>query len=285
MSNDDTLDLDQAVDQASSTLKIDQDEVDESVDESPQVQEESKEVEEAEDKSASPDGEEESDESKEESTDEETFLDKVPTYNELPEEMKAIYKNWQKQYTTKREAERAEIKALKAELEETKKSQAQEPKTATQQLNQQEQRDTRGMTQEQLDKYLDQREEQRYLKSQETQFFKLDSRLNSESPDFDPYLYGGITEQVIRERDAFDKENGTFIGFDFVGRSKELIKQYDQKLKQKGQEAIKEKTQKSQAFMDKSRKENIKAKSLTGKTNKPLDLDEAVDKAFSNLSS
>jgi hypothetical protein len=68
-----------------------------------------------------------------------------------------------------------------------------------------------------------------------------------------------------------------------VGRAKELINNYDKKLKQASSDAIKERAEKGKQMFNQHQKENPKAKSLEGKTQKKLDLDDAVDLAFSKM--
>lgn len=217
----------------------------------------------------------------EEVTEEEAFTEKKLSYSELPEELKPIYKDWQKQYTQKRQAEKAHI----AELEAKVKQLEQQPKADSQPLSPQQQKAVQGLTPEQLEEYLDIREQNRYIENQERDFKALDDRLIEDNPDYDPWLYNGIVGELTRQRDAYEAKHKTILGFDFVGEAKKLISKYDQKLKQQGGELIKQRTEQSKQIMEKSKKENPKAKSLEGRTVKSLDLDDAVDEAFAKVSS
>ena len=266
-------DLDAALDAAVSTLPED---------ESPQsTVKETEAPNETEAESASDDGQKETETAKEPEGEEESFTEKKLSFNELPDDLKPIYRDWQKQYTQKRQAEKAHI----AELEAKVKQLEQQPKADSQPLSPQQQKAVQGLTPEQLEEYLDIRDQNRYIENQERDFKTLDDRLIEDSPEYDPWLYNGIIGELSRQRDAYEAKNKTIIGFDFIGEAKKLISKYDQKIKQQGGEFIKQKTEQSKAIMEKSKKENPKAKSLDGRTIKALDLDEAVDSAFARLNS
>lgn len=261
-------DLDAALDAATSTL---------TEDESPQVEVTETEAPNEPDESASDDGQKEKETAPTEG-EEESFTEKKLSYNELPDELKPIYKDWQRSYTQKRQAEKAYIAELEAKVKE------QQPQ-ADSKPTRQEQQMVQGMTPQQLEEYLDIREQNRYIENQERDFKALDDRLVEDSPEYDPWLHNGIMGELTKQRGAYETKNKSIIGFDFVGKAKELISKYDQKLKQQGGELIKLKTEQSKAQMEKSKKENPKAKSLEGRTIKSLDLDDAADAAFAKISS
>lgn len=275
MSPDNTPSLDEAFEQASSSLKVEDQEETTETQESEKVSE--KETSE-ESEATQPDGEEEkAEETKEETDKEETFTEKRLSYNELPEELKPIYKDWQKQYTLKRQAEKAYIAELEGKLAEKAKSelQTQEKQESVPQ----------GLTPKQLDEYLDVREQNKYLETQERQFIALDDRLNEDSPEHDLWLYNGVIGELNKLRNTYEAKNKTVIGFDFIGEAKKLIENYDEKLQKKGGEVIAKKTAQVKQVLERSKKENPRAKSLEGKTEKPMDIDNAIDAAFSKITS
>lgn len=284
----DDITIEEALEEASSTLQSENEEAEET--ETSQPDQDSEEESEETDESAQPDGEEESEESETKEEAEESFLDKVPTLDELPPEMQAVYKNWQKQYTVRRQKDRevvsekeARIQQLEEQLDQIKS----QPSKAGFQPNRTKQEDnpeTRGMTQEQLDRYLDVREQNRYLETQESQFNNLDSRFNRDDPNYDPILYNGIAGELANLRDEYESKNGTIIGFDFIGKAKDMLKSYDSKLKKQGGELVKKEVEQKRKKIAISKKENPNAKNLSGKTDKPMDLDTALDSAFKSMS-
>jgi len=264
-------DLDAALDAAVSTLPED---------ESPQsTVKETEAPNETEAESASDDGQKETETAKEPEGEEESFTEKKLSFNELPDDLKPIYRDWQKQYTQKRQEEKAYIKQLEEKIKQSEQRVQPDSKKAPQVPN------IQGLNPQQLEEYLDIRDQNRYIENQERDFKTLDDRLIEDSPEYDPWLYNGIIGELSRQRDAYEAKNKTIIGFDFIGEAKKLISKYDQKIKQQGGEFIKQKTEQSKAIMEKSKKENPKAKSLDGRTIKALDLDEAVDSAFARLNS
>jgi hypothetical protein len=273
MSNDNSPSLDEAFEQASSTLKIDEEQ--EQTTEPQKSEEVTEEETSKEEESTQTDGDEEKEEAPKEEETEETFTEKKLSFNELPDELKPIYKDWQKQYTQKRQSEKAYIK----ELEEKLAMKSEQPK------QEQDKSVPQGLTPNQLDEYLDIREQNSYIANQEKQFMALDDRLSEDSPEYDPWLYNGVIGELTKAREAYEAKNKTIMGFDFVKEAKEKIKNYDEKLLKKGGEVIKEKTAKTRQVLEKSKKENPRAKSLEGKTSKPMDIDSSIDAAFNKLAS
>lgn len=283
----DDITIDEALEQASSTLEnIEEVEETETSQPTPDSKKESKET----DESAQPDGEEESEEKETKEEAEESFLEKVPTLDELPEEMKAVYRNWQKQYTVRRQKDKEVISEREAKIQQLEEQLNQfksQPGKASFQPNKARKEDdpeTRGMTTEQLDRYLDIREQNRYIESQEKQFNDLDSRFSNESPDYDPILYNGIAGSLAEQRDEYERKMGTVVGFDFIGKAREMLKSYNNKLKKQGGELIKQEVAQKRQKIEKSRKENPNAKNMSGKTDTPMDLDAAVDAAYKSIS-
>ena len=274
MSDDNTPTLDEAFEQASSTLKTEEQEETTEPQKSEEVTEEETPEEE---ESTQPDGDEEKEEATEEEESEETFTEKKLSFNELPDDLKPIYKDWQKQYTQKRQSEKAYIKELEEKL--AKAETTEQPK------QDQDRSVPQGLTPKQLDEYLDIREQNSYIATQEKQFIDLDDRLSEDSPEYDNWLYNGVVGELTKARESYESKNKTILGFDFVKEAKSLIKNYDEKLLKKGGEVIKEKTAMTRQVLERSKKENPRAKSLEGKTSKPMDIDSSIEAAFNKITS
>lgn len=204
---------------------------------------------------------------------EEEFTEKKVSFNDLPDELKPIYRDWQKQYTQKRQAEKAYLKKLEEELEQLKSN---KPQT------QEEDRQTgkQVLEADKLEEYLSTREQNRYLEQQEKSFIKIDDRLDSNSPEHDEFMTNAIIGKLTQLRDEYEKENKTILGFDFVEEGKKLIKTYDELLEKKLAQKLSQKSKEKQGKIEKSKKDNPNAKFSDTKSEKNMDLGEAISAAF-----
>lgn len=251
----DTPTLDEALEEASSTLT---EEVETETEEQPQeVQEETQEPEESQ---------------------EEVFAEKPELEGKSPEELEEIYQNWQKAYTQKRQAEKEEVKSMQKKLREIEAKQAQEPEIPIEQ-----------MTPEQLQQHFTKKaqaiatvaRENSYIEAQEKSFYELDERLNEDNPKHDPNLFYAVVGQVTQERDKFEQENGTVVGFDFVGEAKAKIQAYDELVKQQVQNYLSKQNKAVQSKSDRFRKSNPKTKAGEVKKAGGMDLEDAFSEALS----
>lgn len=293
-----TPDLDKAADDAfDSTLKNEAEDSEETKeianpksDEEEAPEKETKSDADEADESTQDDGSEESEESEESEQDEESFLgDELPTFEELPKEMKAIYKNWQKKYTQRRQKDREEIREseqqreqLQAKIEQLEQQAQQRQPQSQNQGQPQGQEPPKGLTPDDLDKWYETKRQNDYLEQQEKQFMELDNRLLEDSPDYDEMMADVVLSRLARKRDQYEQKNNTVYGFDFVGEAKKAIQSYEEKLQKSGSKLIKEKTQKSKEFIEKNRKENPKAKQAKSKTTERMDLDKSIERAFTS---
>lgn len=135
----------------------------------------------------------------------------------------------------------------------------------------------------QQQKILDE-QNQKYLDKAVQEFEATDERLNPESPEgvYDEYMRNAIGIKLDEELDAYTKENGSPIGFDYQGKTTELIEQYEEHMESRAKAIAETKTK--QAFQGVRRTAPTSAKSSQAPS-KPagkMSLDEAIDNAFSN---
>lgn len=271
MTDNDTPTLDEAFEEASAELTI------EEVEETPEpIEEETSEEPKV----------EEPEEEKEESPEEEqteSFTKEPVNVEELPPEMKELYKNWERAYTTKRQAERAEIKALTEELEKFK-TQAPPQQDVVQQ-----QKPIDQMTQAEFQQHVIEvarqdaaiQKENAYIEAQEEAFFSIDPRLDENNPNFDEDLSFAVIGKLTSDRNKYEEENDSVLGFDFTGKAKELIESYDKKINGRMQEYIKKQSEISRTKSQKFSKSNPKTKSGSSTPNKFMDFEDAADLAWS----
>lgn len=187
--------------------------------------------------------------------------------DELKPTMEKIKKDWQSAYTKKRQAEKAEIDALKKQIETLQAQQGQ-----TQPQGQ--------LTADQLiEAKVQEVNENAYISAQEKAFLNLDPRFNEDSPEFDRRLYVSIQDSLTQAREKWEKENGTVLGFDFVGEAKKELQEWDNYLQTKNKAYIAAQDQMIKAQADKSKKVNAGATNV--KVDKPISsFEDAFEEAY-----
>jgi hypothetical protein len=222
---------------------------------------------------------EEEAEDKAESEEEESFADKPDLSKLTPEQMEETYKNWQKAYTQKRQAEKQALKEMEARLEELKTQIPQQEKHPSQMTPQELQEWTLAQARKQVETERD----NAYIESQEKSFYELDPRLDEDSPDYDEALFFSTVGKLTKERENFEKESGSIYGFDFVGKAKGLIKAYDESVKLKVQSYLKKNNETARNKVERSSR--INPKTNAGKLKKVggLELDDAFEEALTEV--
>ena len=220
-------------------------------------------------------------ETKEGEVEEEKFADKPDLTGKTPEELEEIYQNWNKAYTQKRQAEKEELRKQQEEVarakQELEKYQKQAPQKNIVDMSPQELAQHFAQKAKEIESVA---KENSYIESQEQAFYSLDKRLDEDNPEFDEALFYSTVGVLTKEREQFEKENGTVVGFDFVGKAKEKIKAYDEKVKQKVQSYLKKQEGIARTKTDKFGKANPNTKSGKVKKSGSMDLDEAMSEAI-----
>lgn len=211
---------------------------------------------------------------------EETFADKPSLEGKTPEELESIYKDWQKSYTQKRQAEKEEMKKLQERLAELE---AKAPKAEDIPINEMTPEQFRDYTLAQAKKQVLVERDNAYIESQEKAFYEVDKRLDDESPDHDEALFYSVVGKLTKEREAYEAENGSVYGFDFVGRAKDLVKAYDEGVKQKVQSYLKKNNERVRSKVEKNSKANPKTQSAKMKKAGGLELEDAFEEALTEV--
>ncbi len=221
---------------------------------------------------------------------EESFTSFRP--QDLPPELQQVYKRWQADYTQKRQTEKAELKRLQEENESLKQR---APQSATSdQIRQSYEQDMRSgqidptMTLVEYTNALEERimnrvktsQENNYIESQEKAFYQLDPRFDEDSPDFDPILFNYVAGETSKRRDAFEKENGTVLGFDFLGTGKGFIETYEERLGALNKAFVAKQGEMAKAKAQKFAQASPKGvSSAKGKATDKMDFDDAFEAA------
>lgn len=224
----------------------------------------------------------------EEPTNQEPTTTKVETQTEeesftvfdpktAPPELLGVYKQWQKDYTQKRQTEKEYIKGLEEKLSKFEQV-GNQPQINT--PNNQPQKNVVDNIISTVKKEIQTEQENSYIESNEKNFFNLDSRLDPNSPDHDEILLNYVGGKLSDMRDEYEAQhNGSTLGFDFSGNTKSLIAKYEEKLASANKAFLNQQSQNAKNNSQKFAKTNPTAKTSPSKPSGKMNLDEAFDKA------
>lgn len=186
-----------------------------------------------------------------------------------PEQLLETKKQWEAAYTRKRQAETAELKRLKAELEQFKAQQVATPQVEKVDFRQQKaeinelyrlgqidynsaiakleeitREEARQVAREEIEQVQSQTKQQEEDSRQQqllSDFYSTDLRLNQESPTHDSTLELEVRSKIGEALESYIQENGTSAGFDVKGLTNQFVQEYDQRI----DELVKIRTQQS----------------------------------------
>lgn len=206
---------------------------------------------------------------------EESFAEKGDLTGKTPEQLEETYKNWQRAYTAKRQAERKELEELRAKVSETKPIEKSPDKPMSEMSPEEYAMKVAEMAKTEVQTAGD----NAYIESQEKAFYSLDSRLNQDSPDFDQDLQDLVMIRLSNAREAHDAQGLPIRDFDFLGKAKEYIGAFDSRLKNSNQSFLKKQTEIARTRSDNFAKEVPNTSNAKTKV-KSMDLDDAIESAF-----
>lgn len=146
---------------------------------------------------------------------------------EIPAELQPVYKNLMAGFTKGRQQDRAEVIALKKELEEIKKSQVKPEAEELPKFN----------TPQEYYAWEAKRTAEEVVKNERLESWRQqaiddynasDDRLNDKSDNHDPITDAVIGSQLDRELDKHIADKGSEIGFDYKSHIKRLLGEWDQ---------------------------------------------------------
>jgi hypothetical protein len=207
-------------------------------------------------------------------TEEESFTTFDP--KTAPPELLGVYKQWQRDYTQKRQTEKEYIKGLEEKLSKFEQV-GNQPQINPNQPQPKNLVDNIIST---VKKEIQTEQENSYIESNEKNFFNLDSRLDPNSPDHDEILLNYVAGKLSDMRDEYEAQNnGSTLGFDFSGNAKSLIAKYEEKLTNANKAFLNQQSQNAKNNAQKFAKTNPTAKTSPSKPSGKMSLDEAFDKA------
>lgn len=191
------------------------------------------------------------------------FAEKPELKGRTPEELDAIYDDWQKKYTQTRQQEKAELKELRTRLAAIEKKgdtvetpQLQQAKDQVQEdfdlgkLTVQEytekmkaifREDARAIAREEFTNLSKEQNEQTYQEEAFEGFISMDERFNENGPEFNKKMFRELSNEMGDLLDQHIADHGTAKGFDWKGHATKLIQEHDAEI----DEIVKKRTQQS----------------------------------------
>lgn len=213
----------------------------------------------------------------------------------LPPELQGVHKSLLRDYTKKTQ----EIARQRKELEQLKQ-QSQQPQVQGEANNGVEHAEKSGihpgMTLEEYNAYilsqLEERltakqqqelqdQEDKYLENAVAEFESADERLNSESPAYDEHMRNAVGVKLDELLNEFRQKEGTAIGFDYQGKTKELVESYEKYMEDRAKELSQKKTKEAFSSVKRTAPHSIQGSQAPSKPAGSMSLDESLDAAFS----
>lgn len=193
--------------------------------------------------------------------------------NELSPELQSIYKSLQADYTKKRQIESERVRRLEEELENIKKSTSEVKETP----------EGEEETPEQVAKRVfRETQEEEFDRTAKMEYPKIDPRLDEGKPvEYDEILDEWVRANLTSQLESYVEENGTNLGFDYKGISKELISKFDTYLTNLKKAYLSKETSRAKEQAGKLQKQSpsISAAPST-KAFKKMNLNDAIESAF-----
>jgi len=206
--------------------------------------------------------------------DEESFTTFDP--KTAPPELLGVYKQWQKDYTQKRQSEKEYIKGLEEKL-----STFEQPTNKAQTNQNQTNPSVVDNIIQTVEQKIQLNQENSYIESNEKEFFNIDSRLDPNSPDHNEFMSIVVGDKLTTMRDEYEAQNnGSILGFDFKGNTQTLVNSFDEWVSTQNKNFINQQSQNAKANAQKFAKVNPSAKTTSSKPSGKMSLDEAFEKAI-----
>lgn len=200
--------------------------------------------------------------------------------NKLPEELKAVYKSLQGDYTRKRQLEAEEKRTLEAKISELERRFEQQGTPEADDTNKY-QSPEEAVREIAKQTFIEQQNVE-FEQQAVSDFIKLDERLddNPENSNYDSVLDEWLRNKLNSELQEYSDKNGRLVGFEYKGRAKELIESYDKHVQNLNKRFVKEQTVKARESESELRKASPKTSNADGKTTKAMSLDDALNHAL-----
>lgn len=189
--------------------------------------------------------------------------------NALTDNEKKVYKQFQADYTRKRQLEAEKVRKLEKQLEglKTKSQTPQNP----QELSDEDR--VRKIVQDEQDSIWD--------KQAQADYPSLDSRLDENDPvTYDEILDSALRLELTTKLDEYVEEHGSKVGFDYKGVSKSFVEKWDKYIEGLNKAYVKKQTQIAKENADKLKKQAPVVNNAPSVKTGKMSIDSAIESAF-----
>jgi hypothetical protein len=211
--------------------------------------------------------------------------------DEIPDELRPFYKSMQRDYTSKRQAERQRLKDLESKLSEVDQTREQ-MRTINELVQKAKNGDQMAFRQlmelqtekpegeeDRVRRIIREERESNFYEEAKQNYPTLDERVDEDSPVYDSKLDKWLKANLADSLDAFYDERGTSLGFDYKSEAKQLIEEWDKYLIESNKAFVQRQSAIAKKKSEESRRIAPDTSSAPSKS-KRMGLDESLEAAF-----
>lgn len=203
---------------------------------------------------------------------EESFT--VTNPEELPEELKSVYKSLQADYTRKRQSDSAKVKELEAKLKQLEEKGKPEPQE--ERFDPANPDDIARLARQTFNA----EREAEWDRTANTELNNLDGRLNENSPEFDRFFDSFVRDGLDKSLSDYVEKNQTKIGFNVKDEYSRLKNEWDGYTGSLVKSKIDRQNKLLKEKEDKAKKLNPPSSNVEARPKAASSIDDAIAKAF-----
>lgn len=215
--------------------------------------------------------------------------------DEIPDELKPLYKSMQRDYTSKRQADSQKVKELESKLSEVEQTREQmqtingliaKAKAGDEMAFRQlmELQTERPETEEdRVRRIIKEERESGFYEQAKRDYSTLDDRVDENSPSYDPRLDKWLKANLADSLDTYYENEGTNVGFDYKAEASRLTKEWDEYISSLNKAYVKRQSEIVKKKSDELSKGTPHTSSAEARPNKKMGLDDALEAAASTL--
>lgn len=203
----------------------------------------------------------------------------------LPKELQDVYHNLNKGFTEGMSKKSAEIKELRAQLETLQQQLSGQQQTGQSQVTDLSQLPIEDFAQhiaQQAKEQISIDQQNAHIEAAEREFQTYDEagRLNPNSPSYDRFLESAVADVLMERRQEYENQHGTILGFDFKSETKAIIDEYDKDMSAKYKNFLSKKQKEVQQNADRTNRSLVRSSTGGSVKRGALSVDDAVSQAL-----
>ena len=207
---------------------------------------------------------------KTEDTEEEESFTKTRV-EDLPDEVRGIYKSLQADYTRKRQTDSQRVKELEKQIEDLRTPREDKPQG---ELRPEEQ------LREVVKQTLLEEKESEWEGLAQSEIEQIEPRLNSNHPEFDDKFDTFARAQLDTDLESYVEKNGTKVGFDYKQSIGDIKKEWDDYVYKVNKNFIERQNKLAKDKQETLKKRNPPKTDLDSKPSGRLSLEDSIESAF-----